>query len=278
MKPFLDKLRSCSTRNNSLLCVGLDPEPESLPKQFSRDAVGILSFNRMVIEATSDLVCAYKPNLAFYEALGVDGPRLLEQTLALIPSHIPTIADAKRGDVPNTARMYARALFGSLGVDSATVSPYMGLDTLEPFFDWEGKGVWVLCRTSNSGARDLQDLPLSDDMALYLRVLRMVQDASAKAAKGVVVGATSPQQLEVVRTLAPEMPLLVPGAGAQGGDLAAAARADSSGPVVINSSRGILYGPPGSDVADGVRARATQLRGQINTHRSERISAGSEAL
>ncbi|MDP9350313.1 MAG: orotidine-5'-phosphate decarboxylase [Chloroflexota bacterium] len=273
MKAFQDKLHSCSTRNDSLLCVGLDPEPESLPEQFSQDAAGILSFNRMVIEATSDLVCAYKPNLAFYEAMGSEGWRLLEHTLALIPSHIPTIADAKRGDVPNTARMYARALFGSLGVDSVTVSPYMGLDTLEPFLDWEGKGVWVLCRTSNSGARDLQDLPLSNDEPLYLRVLRLVLDAPAKAAKGVVVGATYPQQLEAIRSLAPEMPLLVPGAGAQGGDLASAARAASFGPVVINSSRGILYGPSGQDVADGVRTRATRLRDQINNYRPEHIGA-----
>lgn len=270
MTSFLQKLAECSARNKSLLCIGLDPEPENLPDGFTRDACGVRAFNQLVIEATSDLVCAYKPNLAFYEALGTEGLAVLEATLACIPSHIPTIADAKRGDVPHTARMYARALFGTLDVDSATVNPYLGLDSLEPFLEWEGKGVWVLCRTSNRGASDLQDLALAakEEQPLYLRVLQMVRDAPARAAKGVVVGATSPRELEKVRNMAPEMPLLVPGAGTQGGDLQAAARAASSGPVVINSSRAILYGSSKGDVAAQIRERAEKQRGLINTHRA----------
>ncbi len=265
---FLEKLGECSSRNHSLLCVGLDPDLERLPDGFSRDTEGIVEFNRVVIEATSDLVCAYKPNLAFYEALGIEGLRALEETVLAIPSHVPTIADAKRGDVPNTARYYAAAFFDEFGFDSITVSPYLGPDSLEPFLEREGKGVWVLCRTSNPGASAVQDWRVSGsdgDSPVYLEVVEMVLSAPSAADKGVVVGATSPEVLRRVRERAPQLPLLIPGLGAQGGDEEAAVRAAATGPVVINSSRGVLYGPQGGDPVAAVRRRALEARDRLNS-------------
>jgi orotidine-5'-phosphate decarboxylase len=265
MPRFQQKLQACAERNSSLLCIGLDPDLGSLPNGFKRDASGVVEFNRVVVEATQDLVCAYKPNLAFYEALGSAGLRALEQTLRLIPPHVPTIGDAKRGDVPNTARLYAQALFGTWGFDSATVNPYLGLDSLEPFLEWEGKGVWVLCRNSNPGAADLQDLPAGRETApLYARVVAMVRDASARADKGLVVGATSARELGAVRELAPEMPLLVLGVGAQGGDAREAMRASDTGPAVISVSRSVLYGDDESDPAWAIRRRAEKMRLHLN--------------
>lgn len=247
-----------------MLCVGLDPDLDLLPAGFPRSAAGALAFNRVVIEATHDLVCAYKPNFAFYEALGSEGLRALEATLELIPAHVPTIGDAKRGDVPNTARLYAKALFETWNFDSATVSPYLGLDSLAPFLAWEGKGVWVLCRNSNPGAADLQDLPTgSRNEPLYARVAAMVRDAAARAEPGLVVGATSEDELIAVRRIAPTMPLLVLGVGAQGGSAAAAVRTSTTGPAVISVSRSVLYGDD-RDPAIGIRSRAEALRAQLH--------------
>ena len=263
---FLRKLEACSRRNRSLLCVGLDPEIERLPEGFPKDVRGLLAFNRAVIEATSDLVCAYKPNLAFYEALGSEGLRLLEDTVASVPDGVPTIGDAKRGDIANTARLYAEALYDRLGFDSVTVNPYLGMESLAPFLERSEKGVWVLCRTSNVGAEDLQTLQVGADGGrepVYMRVLRLVQSAASRAEKGVVVGATSPEVLREIRRAAPGMPLLIPGVGAQGGDLAAAVSAAATGPVVINASRSVLYGPPARDPLGAIRERAERLRARI---------------
>ena len=154
---FLEKLLAASRRNQSLICIGLDPEEALLPTHLRDQPNAILTFNRAIIEATADLVCAYKPNLAFYESLGPAGLVILQETLRRIPSHIPTIGDAKRGDLGNTARHYARALFEVYGFDAVTVNPYMGYDSLQPFLDYHDKGILILCRTSNPGARDLQD-------------------------------------------------------------------------------------------------------------------------
>lgn len=269
---FAGKLRACIERNNSLLCIGLDPELDSLPDGYSRDPVGVTAFNRTVINATQDLVCAYKPNLAFYEALGSDGLRALEDTLAFIPSHIPTVGDAKRGDIPNSARMYARALFGTWGFDSVTVNPYLGMDSLMPFLDWQDKGVWMLCHTSNPGAGDLQELGCEGE-PLYASALRLFMAAPAQATKGVVVGATSRLDLQRVRELAPEMPLLIPGIGAQGGDARAAVEASGTGLVVVNASRSILYasgdgyGSVEGTVPHKIRAAAVRARDALNVYR-----------
>ncbi|ACZ42201.1 orotidine 5'-phosphate decarboxylase [Thermobaculum terrenum ATCC BAA-798] len=259
---FMDKLKRIQEAHNTLLCVGLDPELDFLPEGFERSHRGVLDFNRAVIDATSDLVCAYKLNFAFYEAMGADGFNLLQSTLELIPTGVVTIADAKRGDIPNTSRMYAKAIFEVLGFDSVTVNPYMGLDSMMPFFGYHEKGVWVLCRTSNSGGADIQLLEV-DDTPLYQLVASMVTRDNYAADVGLVVGATAPDELEQVRRIAPKHPLLIPGIGAQGGDLVAAVGASRSGPVVINVSRSIIHGP-----VDGIRARAEKLWSEINALRA----------
>lgn len=270
MGEFLNKLESAALRNDSMLCLGLDPDPAHLPAgiPYSRD--GVIEFNRLIIEATSNLVCAYKPNLAFYEALGSAGVAALEATVAAIPSHIPTIADAKRGDIGNTARMYSAAVFDTWGFDSVTVNPYLGIDSLEPFFAREGKGVWVVCRTSNAGGGDFQSLRVENGTQselLFESVIRSVLAAPGAADVGLVIGATAPAELIRTRSLAPTAPLLIPGVGAQGGDVRAAVQAGATGPVVINASRSVLYGPPEGGLVESIRSRAAALRDELNASR-----------
>ncbi len=266
MTAFVAKLLEASARNRSLLCIGLDPDPDLMPE------VEVSAFNRAIIEATQDLVCAYKPNLAFYEAMGIDGWRALQQTLDAIPGHIPVIADGKRGDIGNTARKYARSLFEAWGFDAATVSPYLGMDTIEPFARYRDKGVFVLCRTSNPGSGDFQALSVGGPdgqpaaVPLYERVAIRVREANAAGNLGLVVGATYPQELRRVRELCPDMPILIPGVGAQGADLAAAVRdgVDRHGRLaVVTSSRQVLYASRGSDFAEAARRVAHQLRGEM---------------
>ena len=261
---FTGKLRDAMTRNNSLLCVGLDPNPRLMPP-----GVTVAQFNRAIIDATRDLVCAYKPNLAFYEAAGLEGLRALEQTLAHIPPDIPTIGDAKRGDIGNTAREYARALYDYFGFDAATVSPYLGFDSVEPFISYADKGVFILCRTSNPSAKDFQDLQV-DGRPLYEHVADKAREWNANGNIGLVVGATYPDELGRIRELCPAMSLLVPGIGAQGGDLPTVVRrgTDKSGTnVIINVSRKVLYASHESDFAGAARAAAGALRDEINEHR-----------
>ena len=258
---FSDKLLSTSRRNNSLLCIGLDPDPALMPK------VGFLDFNKAIVDATADLVCAYKPNLAFYEALGVDGAKLLRETIEHIPGHIPIIGDGKRGDIGNTARAYAKALFVSFGFDAATVSPYLGFDSVEPFIEYKEKGVFILCRTSNPGAVDFQSLVDAQGMPLYEAVARKANEWNVHGNIGLVVGATYPEELKRIRQLCPEMPLLIPGIGAQGGDLASAVKhgVDARGEkAIIVVSRQILYASAGKDFAEAARRSAQELRDRIN--------------
>jgi orotidine-5'-phosphate decarboxylase len=262
---FVERLLNASRRNESWLCIGLDPDPELMPQ------ADVLQFNKAVIEATSDLVCAYKPNLAFYEALGTKGFTVLEKTIKHIPDDIPVIGDAKRGDIGNTARAYARALFSVLGFDAATVNPYLGFDSIEPFIDYQDKGVFILCRTSNKGAADFQDLR-TDSMPLYEAVARKAGEWNAYGNIGLVVGATYPEQLKRVRSICPEMPLLIPGIGAQGGDLSAAVSygVDAQGEkAIINASRQILYASKGKDFAQTARNVAERMRSQINDYRNK---------
>jgi orotidine-5'-phosphate decarboxylase len=262
---FTEKLLNASQKNQSWLCIGLDPDPELMP------AVDVLKFNKAIIEATSDLVCAYKPNLAFYEALGSEGLTILEKTVKYIPGDIPVIGDAKRGDIGNTARAYARALFSVLGFDAATVNPYLGFDSIEPFINYRDKGVFILCRTSNKGAADFQDL-LANGLPLYEAVARKAQQWNAYGNIGLVVGATYPEELKRVRSICPEMPLLIPGIGAQGGDLASAVGygVDARGEkAIINVSRQILYASKEKDFARSARNVAEKIRNQINDYRSK---------
>jgi orotidine-5'-phosphate decarboxylase len=262
---FIDKLLNASRKNKSWLCIGLDPDPELIP------AVGVLQFNKAIIEATSDLVCAYKPNVAFYEALGAEGFAILEKTIKHVPDDIPVVADAKRGDIGNTARAYAKALLSVLGFDAATVNPYLGHDSIEPFISYQEKGVLILCRTSNKGATDFQDLR-TDGLPLYEIVAQKAKEWNIYGNVGLVVGATYPEELKKVRSVCPGMPFLIPGVGPQGGDLTSAVSYGVDGhgeKAIINVSRQILYASPEKDFAQAARNVAERIRNQINEYRKQ---------
>lgn len=260
---FREKLEKAQEKNRSLLCVGLDPQPELMP---IRDVAG---FGRAIVEATSDLVSAYKPNLAFYEALGLEGLRALEKTLSFIPPSIPVIGDAKRGDVGPSARAYARALFEVWGFDAATVSPYLGYDSLEPFLEYRERGVFLLARTSNRGAGDFQELSC-EGKPLYELVALKAMDWNRYGNIGLVAGATYPEGLRKVRQLCPDMLLLIPGIGAQGGNLgqAVACGLDGRGKgAIFATSREVLYASRGEDFALGAREKAEGIRAEIERRR-----------
>jgi orotidine-5'-phosphate decarboxylase len=271
---FFDKLERAAQRNGSLLCVGLDPDPARMPVS------DVAAFNRAIIEATAEFVCAYKPNLAFYEALGERGLAALRDTLAAIPPDIPVIADGKRNDIGNTARAYARALFDELGVDAATVNPYLGGDAVEPFLEREEKAAFILCRTSNPGARDLQDLLVTapgggEARPLFEMVAEMARRWNSRGNVGLVVGATYPEELKRVRRLCPEMTFLVPGVGAQGGDVAAVIGngLDRAGRgLIINVSRQVLYASREKDFAVAAAGAARQLRDEIARERERALA------
>ena len=258
---FVDKLLTASRKNRSLLCIGLDPDPERLPVK------DVFEFNRAIIDATADLVCAYKPNLAFYEAMGIRGMQILKKTVAYIPREIPVIGDAKRGDIGNTAVAYAKALFGYFKFDAVTVNPYLGYDSIEPFLDYKNKGVFILCRTSNTSASDFQDLVDNFGMKFYQSVALRASEWNTGGNIGLVVGATYPDELKAIRQMCPDMPLLVPGIGAQGGDLELSIKhgADSHGErAIIVAARQVLYASRGPDYAQAARAAALELRSKIN--------------
>ena len=271
---FIEKLTNATERNKSLLCIGLDPDPELMPGK-----IGVLEFNKAIIDATADLVCAYKLNLAFYEALGDEGLDALKRTVKHIPDDIPVIGDAKRGDIGNTAKAYARAIFSNLGFDATTVNPYLGFDSIDPFIQYRDKGVFILCRTSNAGALDFQSLRIGEE-GNYRHLFEIVAFKAAQWNKhgniGLVVGATYPEELRLIRQNHPDMPLLIPGIGAQGGDLASAVRygVDTQGQkAIINSSRQIIYASRGKDFAQAARRAASELREQINSYRPKPDSA-----
>ena len=260
---FTEKLANATHKNKSLLCIGLDPDPKLMPKN-----TGVLEFNQAIIEATADLVCAYKLNLAFYEALD-DGLDALKLTIKFIPDDIPVIGDAKRGDIGNTAKAYAKAIFTNLDCDATTVNPYLGFDSVEPFIQYKDKGVFILCRTSNAGALDFQSLRCeaeSGHRPLFELVALKAEEWNKYGNIGLVVGATYPEELKLIRNAHPDMPLLIPGIGAQGGDLTAAVRygVDANGEkAILNSSRQIIYASQ-EDFAQAARRVASSLREQIN--------------
>ncbi len=265
---FIEKLKQAAKRNGSLLCVGLDPDPKLMP-----DRIGTFEFNRAIIEATSDLVCAYKLNFAFYEAQGDEGLDALKRTVKYIPDDIPAIGDAKRGDIGNTAKAYARAIFANFDFDATTVNPYLGFDSIEPFIQYREKGVFILCRTSNTGALDFQSLRCETEHGyrpLFEIVALKASQWNIHGNIGLVVGATYPVELRLIRQEHPDMPLLIPGIGTQGGDLASAVRygVDAEGEkAIINSSRQILYASRGKDFARAARKAASELRDEINSYR-----------
>ena len=261
---FYNKLQETIRKQNSLLCVGLDPDPAHL------EGKDVDSFLKSIISATHDLVCAYKPNLAFFEAMGPEGLEILKDVRDVIPRNIPVIGDAKRGDIGNTAAKYADSLFNFYGFDAITANPYLGKDALDPFFEYKDKGVFVLCRTTNPGASDIQELSV-DGTPLYQIVAQKAQnDWNTNANIGLVAGATHPDDIARLRGIWPDMPFLVPGIGAQEGDLEKATKASlniEKSMAVINVSRGVLYADKSSSFADAARTASEKYREQINTAR-----------
>jgi orotidine-5'-phosphate decarboxylase len=274
MSAFIDKLAASWKRSDSLVCVGLDPEIERLPRGIAVQPSPIFQFNKAIIDATADLVCAYKPQFAHYAAYEAEDQ--LERTIEYIHRSypgIPVILDSKRGDVGNTAQRYAIEAFERYGADAVTVNPYMGGDSLEPFLQYEDRGVIILCRTSNPGGRDLQDLEVGGR-----KLYQVVADMAARKwnTRGnclLVVGATQPRELAEVREIVGKMPFLVPGVGAQGGDVALAVtngQTDDGTGLIVSSSRGILYAGTDDSFSTAARAAAQALREQINASRSSR--------
>ncbi|OJX34476.1 MAG: orotidine 5'-phosphate decarboxylase [Burkholderiales bacterium 68-12] len=264
---FLDMLRDAATRNQSMLCVGLDPEPTRFPVGMQGDVRRIYDFCAAIVDATADLVCAFKPQIAYFAAHGAEDQleRLMQHMRANAP-HVPVILDAKRGDIGSTAEQYAREAFERYGADAVTLSPFMGFDSVEPYLRYPGKGAFLLCRTSNPGGDDFQNQRLASvdgQPLLYEHIARQTQGPWNKNGQlGLVVGATYPAEIERVRAIAPQVPLLIPGVGAQGGDAAATVRAGwrQDGPIIVNSSRAILYASNGADFAAAARHEAQRTR------------------
>ena len=272
---FLDKLRAAERQNGSLLCVGLDPEPTKFPAHLKGDASKIYDFCARIVDATADLAIAFKPQIAYFAAHRAEGQleHLMEHMRRNAP-HVPTILDAKRGDIGSTAEQYAREAFERYGADAVTLSPFMGFDSVEPYLRHHGKGAFLLCRTSNPGGADLQGQRLAGvegEPFLYEHVARLAQGPwNLNGQLGLVVGATYPAEIERVRALAPTVPLLIPGVGAQGGDAIATVRAGwrPDAPIVVNSSRAICYASSGDDFAEAARREATRTRDGLEAAKS----------
>jgi orotidine-5'-phosphate decarboxylase len=270
---FRDKLATRMAAANSLVCVGLDPVSSKLPAGFDGSVDSVVSFCISIIEATSDYAAAFKPNLAFYMALGLDGLHALKQVRDAVPDDIPVLLDGKLNDMGETARAYARAVFDVMEFDALTVAPYLGEDALEPYLTREGKGIIVLDKTSNPGSGDLQDLELASGEPLYLHVANRCRDWQERypAEVGMVVGATYPDQLAAVRERCPDQVILLPGLGAQGGDTAASVRAGLTGDatgLLCSASRSIMYADSGEGFAQAAGEAARALRDEINAYRN----------
>jgi orotidine-5'-phosphate decarboxylase len=268
---FIERLARAWKTNDSLVCVGLDPDPSRFPKSIDALDEPILEFNKAIIDATHDLVCAYKPQIAHYSAQSSEME--LESTISYIKSNypeIPVILDAKRGDIGSTAEMYAAEAFERYAADAVTVNPYLGFDSFQPFLNYKDRGVILLCRTSNAGAADLQDL-LVDGAPLYEKVATLAaQKWNTHGNCLLVVGATWPEQMAKIRSIVGDMPLLVPGVGTQGGDvekLVKAGQTRSGTGLIISSSRAVLYASDGEDFADAARSETIKLRDSVNQFR-----------
>ncbi|HSX91512.1 MAG TPA: orotidine-5'-phosphate decarboxylase [Hydrogenophaga sp.] len=277
---FIDQLQAATRDNASLLCVGLDPDPAKFPAHLKNDAARIYDFCAAIVDATADLACAFKPQIAYFAA------HRAEEQLEKLVAHmrraapgVPVILDAKRGDIGATAEQYAIEAFERYGADAVTLSPFMGFDSVEPYLRHHGKGAFLLCRTSNPGGDDLQAQRLSTvdgDPLLYEHVARLAQGPwNLNGQLGLVVGATYPAEIARVREIAPTLPLLIPGVGAQGGDAAATVRAGLraqgntiTGPIIVNSSRAILYASSREDFATAARAAALKTRDELHAARS----------
>lgn len=272
---FINKLSAAWATNNSLLCVGLDPDIGKFPSHLQQKSHAIFDFCKAIIDATADTACAFKPQIAYFSALRAeDQLEAICEYLRTTYAHIPIVMDAKRGDIGATAEQYAREAFERYGADAVTVSPYMGFDSVAPYLEWKDRGAIVLCRTSNAGGSDLQFLTV-DGVPLYQHVARLVAEKwNTNGQCGLVVGATYPQELAQVRSIIGDMPLLVPGVGAQGGDVQATVNAGKTANgqgMMINSSRAILYAQPdqaaGEDFAQAAGRVARETRDAINRFR-----------
>lgn len=291
---FFEHLEQVQEKNNSLVCVGLDVDLEKIPPHILRaKRIGgekssssrfaesdtahsnniekvVFDFNKAIIDATKDIVCAYKPNIAFYEALGIEGLRSLKKTVDYIHSFdIPVIVDAKRNDIGNTATAYAKGIFDFFGFDATTINPYMGEDSVTPFLEYNDKGIIILARTSNPGGNDFQDL-ICEGKPFFHHIIEKCLEWNKNENVAFVVGATNPEELKIARELAIDSTFLIPGIGAQGGDIEATIRngirKDGKG-VIINSSRGIIYASNGEDFADAARRETLNLQSEINKYR-----------
>ncbi len=272
MSAFIRQLHAAWAAHDSLVCVGLDPEIERFPRHIAAEPSPIFQFNRAIIDATHDLVCAFKPQFAHYAAYEAEDQ--LERTIEYVHRNypqVPVILDAKRGDIGSTAERYAIEAFERYGAEAVTVNPYLGTDALEPFLRHADRGVIVLCRTSNPGGRDLQELEVGG-RRLYQAVAQLAAERwNGRGNCLLVVGATYPEELAAVRALVGEMPLLVPGVGAQGGDVEKVVKSGQTAAgtgLIVSSSRAILYASPGADFAQAARTATLALRAEINRHRN----------
>ena len=272
---FLDMLARAERQNASMLCVGLDPEPTKFPDRIKGDSNKIYDFCAAIVDATADLVNSFKPQIAYFAAHRAEGQleRLMEHMRRVAP-HVPIILDAKRGDIGSTAEQYAIEAFERYGADAVTLSPFMGWDSVQPYLKYHGKGAFLLCRTSNPGGDDLQNQHLASvdgQPRVYEHIAKLAQGPwNLNGQLGLVVGATYPKEIERVRELAPTVPLLIPGVGAQGGDAVATVKAglrvsggETTGPIIVNSSRAVLYASKGADFAQAARQVAEQTRATL---------------
>lgn len=261
-----DKLKQLEQENNSILCVGLDVDIDKMPTPIEKSIEGILKFNQEIIDSTKDLVSSYKVNFAFYEQYGIRGFELLKKTINSIPKNIHIIADAKRGDIGNTSRAYAKAVFDEFECDSITVSPYMGEDSVKPFLEYKNKMVFLLCLTSNSGASDFEKQVI-EGKPLYEIVMEKSLGWNENSNLAYVVGATQPDELKRLRQITTNSYFLIPGIGAQGGDVQEVMKSNDGGNAIINSSRSIIYASRNNDFAEKVRQAALMLKDKLNENR-----------
>jgi orotidine-5'-phosphate decarboxylase len=279
---FRSQLLAAQAQHASLLCVGLDPEPARFPGAWRGDASRIFDFCAAIVDATHDLVCAFKPQIAYFAAHGAEAQleRLMQHIHHVAPG-VPVILDAKRGDIGATAEQYAREAFVRYQADAVTLSPFMGLDSIEPYMHYSGKGLILLCRTSNPGGSDLQAQRLASGDMLFEHVAKLAAGEWNRGGQlGLVVGATYPAEVARVRALAPTLPLLIPGIGAQGGDAQATVRAGctAQGPIVVSSSRAVLYASDGDDFAMAARQVALASRAQLQRAATVRDAHAPRAL
>jgi orotidine-5'-phosphate decarboxylase len=274
---FTERLAAAERRHQSMLCVGLDPDPARFPDRWKGDASRIGDFCAAIVDATKDLVCAFKPQIAYFAAHRAEDQleRLMAHIRRVAPD-VPVVLDAKRGDIGSTAEQYAREAFERYQADALTLSPFMGFDSIEPYLRWDGKGLFLLCRTSNPGGSDLQACRLDNGALLYEHIARLAsQEWNRNGQLGLVVGATFPAEIERVRQLAPTLPLLIPGVGAQGGDAVATVRAgwrgdaqgQSRASILVSSSRAVLYASSGEDFAAAARRAAQTARDELHRAR-----------